>query len=62
VPRIAYESGNSDYVIKQHYLKLLLPSEAQAWFAVTPKAVDDFKKQQAAEKEATAPKTQRSTT
>ena len=35
VPQIAYESGNSVAVIKKHYLDLMTPSEAGAWFATT---------------------------
>lgn len=44
VPQVAYESGNSVAVIKQHYLDLMTPSLAQAWFNVTVGAVSDYKK------------------
>ena len=42
VPQVAYEAGNSVAVIKKHYLDLMTPSVAEAWFAVTPAAVRDF--------------------
>ena len=35
VPQVAYESGNSTYIIKKHYLNLMPPSAAEAWFGVT---------------------------
>jgi len=43
VPRVAYESGNSVAVIKRHYLDLMSPSVAQAWFAVTQSVVGKYK-------------------
>ncbi len=44
MPQVAYESGNSVGVIKQHYLDLMTPSLAQAWFNVTGGAVSEYKK------------------
>ena len=43
VPQIAYESGNSVDIIKRYYLDLMTPSVAEAWFAVTPIAVYEYK-------------------
>ena len=45
VPAVAYESGNSVAVIKKHYLDLMEPSVAQAWFDVTPLAVLKYQKE-----------------
>ena len=42
VPQVAYESGNSVAVIKKHYLDLMTPSEAGAWFAITRSAVGQY--------------------
>jgi integrase len=42
VAQVAYESGNSVAVIKRHYLDLLSPSIAQAWFAITRSVVLDY--------------------
>lgn len=45
VAQVAYESGNSVAVIKRHYLDLMPPGVAEAWFAVTPITVlvdEDF--------------------
>jgi len=43
VGKVAYESGNSVSVIKRHYLDLMPPSVAQAWFAVTPAFVHKYR-------------------
>jgi len=45
VPRVALESGNSVSIIKDYYFKLMLPSEAEAWFAVTPLVVHRYVEQ-----------------
>ena len=54
VPQVAYESGNSTSIIKQHYLQLMPPSTAEAWFSITPNVVhryaEEQKKQQAEHK------------
>jgi integrase len=47
VPKVAYESGNSVAVIKCYYLDLMTPSVAEAWFAVTPIVVYQYKKEKA---------------
>jgi integrase len=46
VPRVAYESGNSTSIIKQHYLQLMPPSTAEAWFSITPIVVHRYKAEQ----------------
>ena len=45
VPQVAYESGNSTYIITKHYLNLLPPSAAEAWFAVTRLAVARYEEE-----------------
>ncbi|HEY3855715.1 MAG TPA: hypothetical protein VGO67_15105 [Verrucomicrobiae bacterium] len=45
VPQVAYESGNSVAVIKKHYLDLMTPSMAKAWFATTRLAVYNYEKE-----------------
>jgi len=54
VPQVAYESGNSTSIIKQHYLQLMPPSTAEAWFSITPIVVhrytEEQKKQQGKQK------------
>lgn len=44
IPQIAYESGNSEFIIKRDYLDLMPPSTARAWFAVTPSVVAEFQR------------------
>ena len=46
VPRVAYESGNSTSIIKQHYLQLMPPSTAEAWFSITPIVVHRYQEEQ----------------
>lgn len=36
IESVAFQSGNSPQVIRSNYLRLIAPSEARAWFAVTP--------------------------
>jgi integrase len=48
VPEVAFHSGNSVDVIKRHYLDLMSPSAAEAWFAVTPIVVYNYKQESAA--------------
>ncbi len=45
VPQVAYESGNSVSVIKKHYLDLMTPSEAEAWFATTRSVVGQYERE-----------------
>lgn len=52
VPQVAYESGNSVSIIKRHYLDLMPPSLAEAWFAVTPKSVYEYRQEMASKKKA----------
>ncbi len=47
VPKVAWESGNSVAVIKRHYLDLMTPSLAQAWFNITPSVVLEYRRAQA---------------
>jgi integrase len=42
--KVASESGNSVSVIKRHYLDLMPPSVAHAWFSVTPAVVHQYRK------------------
>jgi integrase len=49
VPEVAFHSGNSVDVIKRHYLDLMTPSTAEAWFAVNPLAVYNFEQELKAE-------------
>ena len=46
VPQVAYESGNSTSIIKQHYLQLMPPSTAEAWFSITPIVVHRYTEEQ----------------
>jgi len=39
VPRVADECGNSPAIIRTNYLQRVKPKQAQAWFAIMPKAV-----------------------
>lgn len=41
IAQVAYECGNSVEVIKRHYLDLMTPSMADAWFSTTRKVVLD---------------------
>jgi integrase len=54
IHQVAYESGNSTSIIKQHYLQLMPPSTAEAWFFITPVVVhrytEEQKKQQGEQK------------
>jgi integrase len=50
VPQVAYESGNSTSIIKQHYLQLMPPSTAQAWFSITPMVVQRYAEEQKQQK------------
>jgi hypothetical protein len=45
VPQVAFESGNSVQVIKLHYLNLMRPTEAEAWFAVSRSVVGEYRRQ-----------------
>ena len=36
IPRVAVESGNSPAIIRKHYLRVVKPAQAKAWFAVAP--------------------------
>jgi integrase len=36
LPRVSYEMGNSPAMVKQHYLELATPEQAQEWFDVQP--------------------------
>jgi integrase len=47
VPTVAYESGNSVAIVKRHYLDLMTPSQAEAWFAITTNVVGEFAESQA---------------
>lgn len=38
LPKVAYESGNSVQIIKQHYLELVGKDEAKRWFDIFPSA------------------------
>ena len=49
VPQVALESGNSVAMIKKHYLDLMTPSVAKAWFSVTRKVVDEEESRMLAE-------------
>ena len=40
------ESGNSTSIIEQHYLQLMPPSTAEAWFSITPVVVHRYKGEQ----------------
>lgn len=39
ISRTSLEAGNSPNIIRQHYLELKTPAEAEAWFGVMPDAV-----------------------
>ena len=45
VPQVAYESGNSTSIIKQHYLQPMPASTAAAWFSITPVVVHRYKEE-----------------
>jgi len=37
VSKVAYEAGNSPAIIQRHYLKVVTPKQAKAWFSIVPK-------------------------
>jgi hypothetical protein len=38
VGKVAYEAGNSPAIIQRHYLKVVTPRQAKAWFGIVPKS------------------------
>jgi len=36
VSKVSYEAGNSPAMIQRHYLKVVTPKQAKAWFAIVP--------------------------
>jgi integrase len=44
IARVADEAGNSKEVIRSNYLKIIKPTEAARWFAITPDAPDNITK------------------
>ena len=38
VGKVAYEAGNSPAIIQRHYLKVVTPRQAKAWFGIVPRS------------------------